>query len=92
MQQEEEEEQEPLFYDLPLSRVLSWNRWWHLTARTVRLVYQKRTWGVIGPYLKLKKGILIDRVVLLRTNWAARGQELKYIKHSADGELDCSRP
>ena len=45
---------------------------------------------MIGPYLKIKKGVLTDRVVLLRTNWSARGQELKHIKHSADGELDCS--
>ena len=38
MQQEEKEEQDPLFYDLSLSRLLSWNRWWHLTARVVCLV------------------------------------------------------
>ena len=47
---------------------------------------------MIGPYLKLKKGILTDRVVFLRTNWSARGQELKYIKHLADDELDCPSP
>ena len=79
----EDEEQEPLFYDLPLSRLLSWNRWWHLTAQAIRLVFQKRSWGVTGPYLK-KKGILTDRLILLRTNWSARGQELKYIKHLGD--------
>ena len=45
---------------------------------------------MIGPYLKIKQGVLTDRVVLLRTNWSARGQELKYIKHAADCELDCS--
>ena len=78
---EEDEEQDPLFYDLPLSRLLSWNRWWHLTAQAIRLVFQKRSWGVAGSYLRKKKGIATDRLVLFRANWSARGQELKYIKH-----------
>ena len=85
MQQEkQEEEQDPLFYDLPLPRLLAWNRWCHLTAKTVLLVHKKRTWGVIGPYLKSKKGVYTDRVVLLRTNWSARGRELDDIKHPPD--------
>ena len=75
MQEEKQEEkQDLLFYDLPLPRLLAWNRWWHLTAKTVLLVYKKRTWGVIGPYLKSKKGVDTDRIVLLRTNWSARGR------------------
>ena len=45
---------------------------------------------MIGPNLKIKKGVLTDRVVFLRTNWSARRQELKYIEHTADCELDCS--
>ena len=66
MQEEkQEEEQDPLFYDLPLPRLLAWNRWWHLTAKTVLLVYKKTTWGAVGPYLKSKKGACTDRVVLL---------------------------
>ena len=91
-QKEEEEEQDPLFYDLPLSRLLNWNRWWHLIAKTVRLVYQKKTWGAIGSHLKCKKGIFTDRVVLLRKIWSARGQELKRIKHLPDDELECPSP
>ena len=56
MQEEQEEgEQDPFFYDLPLPRLLTWTRWWHLTAKTIVLVHKKRTWGVIGPYLKSKK-------------------------------------
>ena len=73
--EQEEEEQDSLFYDLPLPRLLAWNRWRHLTAKTVLLVYKKRTWEVMGPYLKTKKGAYTDRVVLLRTNWSARGRE-----------------
>ena len=46
------------------------------------LVYKKRTWGVIGPYLKSKKGAVGDRIALLRANWSARGRELDEIKHS----------
>ena len=34
MQEEQQEEkQDPLFYDLPLPRLLAWTRWWHLTAQ-----------------------------------------------------------
>ena len=87
---EEEGEQDPLFHELPLSRLLSWNRWWHLTAKVIRLVFQKRSWGVTGPYLKKKKGIVTNRLVLLRANWSARGQELKYTKHLGDCDSDCS--
>ena len=89
--QQKEEEQDPLFYDLPLSRLLNWNRWWHLIEETVRLVYQKKTWGAIGSLLKRKKGIFTVRVVLLRKIWSARGQELKRIKHLPDDELECNR-
>ena len=27
------EEQLPLLYQVPLQRVLNWNRWWHIVAR-----------------------------------------------------------
>ena len=64
--QQKEEEQDPVFYDLPLSRLLNWNRWWHLIAKTVQLVYKKKTWGAIGSLLKHKKGIFTVRVILLR--------------------------
>ena len=83
MQEEQkEEEQDPLFYDLPFPRLLTWTRWWHLTAKTIVLVYKKRAWGVIGPYLKSKKGAVGDHIALLRADWSARGRELDYIKHS----------
>ena len=90
MQEEQEEEQDPLFYNLPLPTLLAWTRWWHLTAKTIVLVYKKKTWGVIGPYLKSKKGAVGDRIVLLRANWAASGRELDDIKQRGR-ELDESK-
>ena len=61
MQEEQREgEQELLFYNLPLSRLLSWNRWWHLTAKVIVLVYKKRLWGLLGAYLEKKKGLSGD--------------------------------
>ena len=73
-EEQQEEEQDPLFYDLPLPRLLG------CQSYCSRL--QEEDLGVIGPYLKTKKGVFSDRVALLRTNWAARGRELDYIKHS----------
>ena len=90
--QQKEEEQDLLFYDLPLSRLLNWNRWWHLSAKTVQLVYKKKTWGAIGSLLKRKQGIFTVRVILLRKIWSARGLELKRIKHLPDNELECPSP
>ena len=80
--QEEQQEGELLFYNLPLSRLLAWNRWWHITAKVIVLVYKKKTWGVVGAYLKTKKGKGGDRLTLPRANWSARGRELDVIKHS----------
>ena len=91
MQEEhQKEEQDPLFYNLPLSRLLSWNRWWHLTAKAIILVYKKKAWGLVGAHLKKNKGTVGDRLTLLRANWSARGRELDKIKHSPDQELDSS--
>ena len=83
-QRMDKEEQDPLFYDLPLSTLLAWNRCWHLTAKTIVLVYKKKAWGVIGSDLKLKKGAVGLRIARLRIQWAARGRELDYIKQLAD--------
>ena len=85
----EVEEQEPLFYDLPLPRLLNWNRWWHIVAKTIQLVYKKKTWSAIGSHLQLKKGIFAEGIILLRKQYSSRGLELKRIKHSSDGKLEC---
>ena len=90
MQEEQgEAEQELLFYNLPLSRILAWNRWWHLTAKVVLLVIKKRFWGLLGAYLqKKKKGLPGDHLALIRAKWSARGRELNAIK--LDQQLDSS--
>ena len=49
------EEPDPLFYHLPLSRVLNWNRWWHLIAKTVQLVLRKKTWAAIGFHSRARR-------------------------------------
>ena len=90
--QQKGEEPDPLFYHLPLSRVLNWNRWWHLIAKTVQLVLRKKTWAAIGSHLKCKKGNLSVGIVRLRKLWHRESQELKRIKHLPDEELECLSP
>ena len=90
--QQKGEEQDPLFYDLPLPRLLNWNRWWHIVAKTIQLVYKKKTWAAIGSLLKHKKGIYTEGVILLRKLWNRRSLELKRIKHLPDEELECPSP
>ena len=90
--QQKQEEQEPLFYHLPLSRILNWNRWWHLIAKTVKLVLREKTWAAIGAFLKLKKGNYSDGIVRLRKLWNCESWELKRIKHLSGAELECHSP
>ena len=72
-----QEEEDPLFHELPLPTLSAWTRWWHLTSKVLVLVLKKRFWGPVGPYLRDEKGRTDDRIALLRTDWAARGRELK---------------
>ena len=90
--QQKGEEQDPLFYDLPLPRLLNWYRWWHIVAKTIQLVYKKKTWAAIGSLLKHKKDNYTDGVVLLRKLWNRRSLELKRIKRLPDKELECPSP
>ena len=46
------EEPQVLLYQVPLPRVLNWNKWWHLVARVILRAFQKRYWGLIGSYLQ----------------------------------------
>ena len=43
---QEEEEQLPLFYQVPLPRLLAWSRWWHIAARALLIAYQKKVLGI----------------------------------------------
>ena len=50
------EEPQVLLYQVPLHRVLNWNKWWHLVARVILRAFQRRYWGLVGNYLqKVKK-------------------------------------
>ena len=74
-----QEEENPLFHDLPLPTVIAWTRWWHLTSKALVLVLKKRVWGTAGSFLKMEKGRIDSRIAILRTDWAARGRELRLL-------------
>ena len=73
-----QEEEDPLFHDLPLPTLFAWTHWWHLTSKTL-VVCKKRFWGTVGSYLKDKKGAVGVRIARLRADWSARGRELKLL-------------
>ena len=52
--QEADQEEEPLvlLYQIPLRRLVAWNKWWHIAARKLLRAYQRRYWGLLGNYLK----------------------------------------
>ena len=52
MQTEIDSEEDPLFHELPLNTLITWTRWWHLTAKALTLVLKKKVFGVVGPYLR----------------------------------------
>ena len=49
------EEPIPLLYQVPLHRLLNWNKWWHLVARVILRAFQRRYWGLVGNYLQRAK-------------------------------------
>ena len=64
--QDIEEEHLPLFYQIPSHRIVSWLRWWHLTARSLLVAHQKRYWGLLGQHLKTVKGQVSPHLALVR--------------------------
>ena len=90
--QQKSEEADPLFYHLPLPRVLNWNRWWYILAKTVQLVLRKKKWAAIGSDLQGKRRIFTPGIIRLRTLWNQESLELKRIKHLPDEELKCPSP
>ena len=72
---DQEEEPLPLFYQIPLPRLISWSRWWHITARALLIAYQRRFWGLLRNYLKLPEvvGVVNPHLALVRRSWG-RGQ------------------
>ena len=79
MQTEEVQEEEVLLHELPLETLLTWTRWWHLTARVLPLVFKRHFFGVVGAYLNKQKlnGNVSARVRALGTYWSDLGRELK---------------
>ena len=69
----QEEEPLPLFYQVPLPRLIAWSRWWHLTARALLVAYQKRYWGLLGNYLKEVVGVVNPHLARVRLAFG-RGQ------------------
>ena len=70
---DQEEEPLPLFYQVPLPRLIAWSRWWHLTARALLLAYQRRYWGLLGNYLKEVVGVVNPHLARVRRAFG-RGQ------------------
>ena len=48
-------EEDPLFQELSLRTLITWTRWWHLTAKALVLVLKKKVWGTVGSFLKEEK-------------------------------------
>ena len=69
----EPEEQLPLLYQVPLQRVLNWNRWWHIVARYLLRALQRRYWGLLGNHLKTVKGVVNPHLAQVRRTYG-RGQ------------------
>ena len=88
----EKEEVDPLFYHLPLSRVLNWNRWWYILAKTVQIVLRKKKWAAIGTFLQGKTRLFTPGIIRLRLLWNQESLELKRLKHLSDEELKCPSP
>ena len=75
---QEKEEVLPLFYRVPLPRLLAWNRWWHIVSRILLIAYQKRT----GNYLKLPEVRVAVKTHLarVRLHWGrGRGRLLQQL-------------
>ena len=88
-----QEEEDPLLHDLPLTTLIAWTRSRHLTSKALVLVLKKRVFGAVRFFLKEEKGRIDNRIALLRTDWAARGRELRWldkIRQSSQPSLGCS--
>ena len=80
MQEVEEEERLPLFYQIPSHRIVAWFRWWHLTARVVLVAYQRRYWGLLGTYLKTVVGETSPHLARIRKLFGrGRGRLLRQL-------------
>ena len=79
MQTEGDSEEDILFHELPLKILITWTRWWRLTAKALPLVFKKKVFGVVGARLRKETHRIDIRIVRLRTDWSERGRELKLL-------------
>ena len=49
MQTEIDSEEDPLFHELPLNILITWTRWWRLTAKALTLVLKKKVLELLDP-------------------------------------------
>ena len=74
MQTEIDSEEDPLFHELPLNTLITWTRWWHLTAKTLTLVLKKKIFGVVGPHLRGERTRVDNRSVELESRLVRKRQ------------------
>ena len=67
-QTEIDSEEDPLFHELPLNILITWTRWWHLTAKALTLILRKKVFGVDRPYLRGERTRVDNHIVHLRTD------------------------
>ena len=47
--------EDQLIHNQLIHSVVAWTRWWCLTSKVLVLVFKKKTWGVIGAFLKRER-------------------------------------
>ena len=91
--QQKEEEPDPFFHQLPLSRLLTWNRWWLIVRQDSASCAQEED---LGSNRNSPPGqdeeTSLTGIVRLRKLWNRESWELKRIKHLSDEELECLSP
>ena len=84
MQAADTEEQLPLIYQVPLQRLLNWNRWWHIVARSLLRAFQRRYWGLLGNHLKTVTGVVNPHLAQVRLAYGrGRGRLLRQLSETA---------
>ena len=73
-----------LFYQVPLKRLVAWNKWWRITARALLRAFQKRYWGLLGNHLQTVTGVVNPHLAQVRTTFGrGRGRLLPQLSNLA---------
>ena len=59
-----QDEEDQLLHGQLIRSVVAWTRWWCLTSKALVLVFKKKTWGVIGAFLRQEKHYTVQTCVL----------------------------